>query len=108
MNNYFKSQFNNDQLKVIKECEESGYDPSSFARPELDSFKMRLAFHAIRNGNDLSFYLDSFNHEQLEEIRIGLLSGVDVDSYAITDLSADEMHMRRVELEDKLTATMGV
>lgn len=99
--------FNEDQLKVIKECKESGYDPSSFARPELDSFKMRLAFHAMRNGNDLSGYLDSFNLDQLDEIRIGLKSGVNVDLYAHPDLSANLMHMKRIELEDKLSDNRG-
>lgn len=96
------SLFNDEQQAVIKECINSGFSPESFARPELDAFKMRLAFHAMRNGNDLSNYLDRFNHEQLDEIRIGLKSGVNVESYAIIELSADEMHMRRIALEDKV------
>ena len=96
------SIFNDEQKAVIMECINSGFSEDSFARPELDAFKMRLAFHAMRNGNDLSKYLDSFNHEQLDEIRIGLKSGVDVDSYALVELSAVEMHMRRIALEDKV------
>lgn len=96
------SLFNDEQQAVINECINSGFSADSFARPELDAFKMRLAFHAMRNGNDLSNYLDRFNHEQLDEIRIGLKSGVNVESYAIIELSADEMHMRRIALEDKV------
>ncbi len=95
-------QFNREQLKVLDEANAAGVDSTAWASPEIDAFKMRLAFHAMRNGNDLSKYLESFNHEQLDEIRIGLKSGVDVESYAIAELSADEMHMRRIALEDKV------
>lgn len=96
---YDKSKFSNDQIKVIDACIASGYNPANFLNPQYDWAKMRIAYHTLRNGNDLSPYLADFDHAQLDEIRLGLLSGVDVSQYAITSLDAGEMQHKRMSLE---------
>lgn len=98
MINYDKTQFNNDQIAVIEACIAAGHTPN-FVNPAYDWAKMRLAYHAIRNGVDLSPYLANFNHEQLDEIRIGLVFGIDVSKYADPTLSIEQMQHVRMSLE---------
>ena len=95
-------QFSDNQKHIINRCIEMGFDPSSFAKPEIDCFKMQLAFHAIRNGNDLTPYLADFDHDQLEQIRDGLRTKVDVSKYAKVELSGDEMMHKKKCLQYNL------
>lgn len=95
------SKFDTNQAKVLKDVMDSGYDPVSFANPQYDWTKMQLAFHALRNGNDLAPYLNDFNVDQLDEIRIGLRSKVDVSLFAKPEIDAEEMHLLRLKLEDE-------
>ena len=92
-------QFSDNQKKIINRCIEMGFDPSSFAKPEIDCFKMQLAAHALRDGNDLTPYLADFDHDQLEHIRSGLYFKVDVSKYADPSIPADEMLKKRMSLQ---------
>jgi len=96
------TQFNAEQVRLLDECASIGFNSAVIKNPDIDAFKIRVAIHTFRNGNDLTPYLEKFNIDQLEEIRIGLLSGIDVTLYAKTDLPASEMHLIRCQLEDKL------
>lgn len=91
--------FDEIQSNIIKDCIAAGFDPSGFAKPEIDGFKMQLAYHTLRNGNDLSSYLQNYTHEQLEQIRAGLRSKIDVNQYADPTLAAENMHHKRMILE---------
>lgn len=91
--------FDEIQLSIIEDCIAAGFDPSGFAKPQFDGFKMQLAYHALRNGNDLSSYLQNYTHEQLEQIRVGLRSNIDVSQYADPNLTAEVMHKKRMSLE---------
>ena len=95
-------QFNDNQKSIINDCIEMGLDPSSFAKPEYDCFKMQLAFHAMRNGNDLTPYLADFNHDQLEQIRDGLRTKVDVSKYANVKLTYKDMMHKKKSLQYNL------
>ena len=95
------STFTAQQQKMINECKEMGLDCSGFAKPHIDAFKMQLAFKALRKGKNLTPYLEKFNHEQLDQILIGLINNTDVSQYAIVELSGDEMMHNREVLEFK-------
>lgn len=95
------SKFDTHQTKVLKSAVDAGYDPTSFADPQYDWAKMQLAYHAMRNGNNLVPYLSNFDFDQLEEIRIGLRSKLDVSSFAKPEINAEEMHLLRLKLEDE-------
>lgn len=93
-----ETKFDEMQTKIIKKCIEAGYNPESFADPKYEWTKMHIAFHAMRNEIDMSPYLDKFDIDQLEEIRIGLILGLDVSSYAIPELSDDDMRHKRMSI----------
>lgn len=93
-----ETKFDEMQTKVIKKCIEAGYNPHSFADPKYEWTKMHIAFHAMRNEIDMSPYLDKFDIDQLEEIRIGLILGLDVSFYAIPELTDDEMRHKRMSI----------
>lgn len=94
------TQYNSEQLLTISACKALGYDISALT-PEIDAFKMRLAYLGFKSGVDIAKYLITFNYDQLDEIRLGLLAKVDVSEYANPEISAEEMHMKRIYLEDK-------
>lgn len=52
--------FDNEQLKLIAECEKMGFKTEALTA-DVDYFKMRLAFLAFKNGNDITEYLKDFN-----------------------------------------------
>lgn len=91
--------FDNEQLNLIAECKKLGFKTEALTA-DVDYFKMRLAFLAFKNGNDITQYLKDFNHYQLDEIQLGLFMGVDVTQYAYASISAEDMHMKRICLED--------
>ena len=93
------TSFDKTQASIIEACITAGLDPSGFAKPEIDGLKMQLAYHALRNRNDLSPYLQDYSHEQLEQIRAGLRSKIDVKQYANPNLPAENMHHKRMSLE---------
>lgn len=94
--------FDAQQQKIIKDCANSGLDPSGFAKLHLNAFQMQVAYHALRDGFDISEYIDEFSCEQLEEIRLAKKSGVDEKQIALVNLSAEEMMMKRAVLEFQL------
>ena len=94
--------FDRHQQKIINDCAIHGLDYRGFAKPHLNAFQMQVAYHALRDGFDLSKYLDDFTCEQLEEIRLAKKSGLDEKQIAIVSLSADEMMMKRATLEYQL------
>lgn len=94
--------FDAQQQKIINDCTNSGLDPSGFVRPYINAFQMQVAYHALRDGLDISEYLDEFSCEQLEEIRLAKKSGIDEKQIAHVDLSAEAMMMKRAGLEFKL------
>ena len=67
------TRFNYAQINQIRYGLEDGVDVSIYARPELDSDKMR-------------------------EIRLGLKAGIDISSYVKPELSFLEMNKIRQEL----------
>lgn len=99
------TQFTSEQHQTLYACQANGYDISALT-PEIDAFKMRLAYLAFKNGADITPYLTNFDYDQLDEIRLGLLSNVDVTAYAIPEISAEDMHMKRLYLEDQHRLSM--
>ena len=96
------------QQNIIDDCNKIGMDTSSFT-PEINPLNMRLVFLAFRKGLDITPYMKDFNYDQLDEIRLGLITGVDVSKYVDPKILADDMHMKRISLEDleRLTFAWG-
>lgn len=93
------NQYTEYQQKIIDDCNKIGVDTSSFT-PDINPLNMRLVYLAFRKGLDITPYMKDFNYDQLDEIRLGLITGVDVSKYADPKISADDMHMKRICLED--------
>lgn len=91
--------YNDEQKSVLADCINMNYDISNLT-PDIDCFKMRLAYLAFKNGNDITDYLEEFDHDQLDEIRLGMMMKVDVKKYTNPLFSAEEMHLIRIALED--------
>ena len=100
------NQYTTLQKSIIDDCNKIGFDTSLFT-PEVDPLNMRLVFLAHRKGLDITPYMKDFNYDQLDEIRLGLITGVDVSKYADPKISADDMHMKRIYLEDSTTLNIA-
>lgn len=93
-----ETKFNEMQTKIIKKCIEDGFNPEGFAKPKYEWTKMHIAYHGLRKKIDMTPYLDKFDIDQLEEIRTGLILGLDVSSYAKPELTDEEMRHKRMSL----------
>lgn len=91
-------KFNIYQQEVINKSISNGIDPSSFAKPHIDEFKMQIAARALEEGINLSSYLEDFDFYQLNEIRLTLKSKLNVAEIAKKGLSYLEMQARRLSL----------
>lgn len=92
------NKFNIYQQEVINKSISNGIDPSSFAKPHIDQFKMQVAARALEDGINLSNYLEDFDFYQLNEIRLAIKSKLNVREIAKIGLSYLEMHKRRLFL----------
>ncbi|MDD3266866.1 MAG: hypothetical protein PHC75_06790 [Burkholderiales bacterium] len=91
-------KFNVYQQEVINKSISNGIDPSSFAKPHIDEFKMQIAARALEEGINLSKYLEDFDFYQLNEIRLTLKSKLNVAEIAKKGLSYIEMQACRLKL----------
>lgn len=91
-------EFNIYQQEVINKSITNGIDPSSFAKPHIDEFKMQIAARALEEGINLSKYLEDFDFYQLNEIRLTLKSKLNVAQIAKKSLSYLEMQACRLKL----------
>jgi hypothetical protein len=87
------------QQQIIDLCSELGLDSSNFMVINPESFKLQVVYHGLRDGIDLGMYLEKFDCEQLEEIRLAKKSGLDITQIAIVELSSEQMMMKRISLE---------
>lgn len=94
--------WNKNQKTIINDYIEAGFNPADFSNPAIDELKMQLAYQAKRNADNLFPYLENYDYEQLDEIRLGLKSKVDITQYTDPKFSAEAMHMKRIELEDQM------
>jgi|GEM_PF-3899068 len=94
----YLKKFNIYQQEVINNSLADGIDPSGFAKPHIDQFKMQVAAYALDQGVDLSPYLEDFDFIELNEIRLAIKSNLNVSQIAVKGLSSHEMHDRRLKL----------
>ncbi len=86
------------QKEIIRNSLADGIDPSSFAKPTINSFNMQVAAYALKQHIDLSKYLEDFDFEQLNEIRLAIKFKLKVSQIAIIGMSAREMCLKRIAL----------
>ncbi len=86
------------QKEIIKNSLADGINPSSFARPTISSFNMQVAAYALSQNINLSKYLDDFDFEQLNEIRLAIKFKLKASKIAIIGMSAREMYLKRIAL----------
>lgn len=91
-------EFNIYQQEVINNSLSDGLDPSSFAKPHINQFKMQVAAHALQQGINLAPYLENFDFIELNEIRLAIKSNLNIEEIVIRGLSSDEMHTRRLKM----------
>lgn len=86
------------QKEVINNCLADGIDPSSFAKPAINSFNMQVAAYALSQNINLSKYLEDFDFEQLNEIRLAIKFKLKASKIAVIGMSAREMYLTRIAL----------
>ena len=86
------------QKEIINNCLADGIDPSSFAKPTINSFNMQVAAYALNQNINLSKYLEDFDFEQLNEIRLAIKFKLKASKIAIIGMSAREMYLKRITL----------
>ena len=94
----YLKEFNIYQQEVINNSLTDGLDPSSFAKPHINQFKMQVAAHALQQGINLAPYIENFDFVELNEIRLAIRSNLNIAKIAIKGLSPEEMHTRRLEM----------
>ncbi|AUR52186.1 hypothetical protein [Aquella oligotrophica] len=104
----YLKKFNVYQQEIINNSLADGIDPSSFAKPHIDQFKMQVAAHALDQGINLSAYLEDFDFIELNEIRLAIKSNLNVAKIAIKGLSCKEMHERRLKLMKTLPINLKI
>ena len=64
-----------------------------------DSLQMEQIRLGIDSGINVAIYTDpTFSHSQMKQIRLGILEGVDAERYANTSISADSMEIIRLAM----------
>lgn len=106
--NMYLKNFNIYQQEIINNSLADGIDPSSFAKPHIDQFKMQVAAHALDQGINLSLYLEDFDFIELNEIRLAIKSNLNVAKIAVKGLSSEEMHARRLKLMKTMPIGMKI
>jgi len=102
---YADPNFSADQMGQIRSGLESGIDVSKYADPKFDVRQMYYIKRGLRSGFDVSKYADpKFDGGQMAQIVWGLESGVDVSQYANPNISGDQMSRIRERLEKGLPA----
>ena len=93
---YANPEFNYSQMKEIYEGLSTlkTSDVSIYAHIEISAAKMRQIRLAIKNGVDIQPYITNYNAKQLDVIRQGLQSHLDISRITIPSLSAKEMKRR--------------
>lgn len=119
------SKFNEKQLEIIYDALKNGIDISTFADEYIPAPKMQTIKIGLELNVNLSSYVNypedilyeiglflkeklciddylygDYNAEQLRQIRLGLLSGVDASIYTSNEYSAEHMQLIREVLEE--------
>ena len=97
------NEFNNEQIKEIKEGFENGLSYEQigmYAKPEFCCEQMATIRIGLEEGLDVSIYAKpEFDWTQMEEIRLGLGKGLNASIYAIPEFDWREMEKIRERLE---------
>lgn len=88
--------FNIYQQEIINKSLHYGLDPSGFAKPNIDQYKMQVAAHALNQGINLTQYIEDFDFNQLNEIRLTIKAKLNIALVAIKGISIGEMQQRRL------------
>lgn len=101
--------FDSNQVKIINQAINAGFNPEYYSNPDYDWFKMQQCFLAQKRNIDLSQYVKDFDGTRLSIIYDGLRMGLDVSEYANPEFGIAEMVHRRICLiQAKLSAEKGV
>lgn len=121
--------FSDSQKKELIAAKKAGIDPMIISSPKLSPEQMRVIWVANKNGVETGYFADpkfsveqmqffadrlvnkelanecrsiidpKFDVDQLAELYQGIASGIDYTSYADEKLLAEEMYVKRAELE---------
>ena len=88
--------FNEEQLKIIRECESMGLDSRYLKCKDFSIEQMNRVFYGLKNKLGVWHYAGpEFTPEQMDVIIGGLEMGADVSWYARSDFPADYMAFLR-------------
>lgn len=104
---YMNKAFNMHQMACIRKGELLGLDISVYAKEYYSARQMIKLRKCLEFGKDTSWLESSTLHpKQMEEILLGLISGVDVSLYADEQNSVEAMRQARQTLEARLTLAL--
>lgn len=99
-----KSQFNKKQLSQIEIGFKRGLDISWYAIPYFtysQMFEIRIALQNNLSEEQLTYLCNnSFDNEQMREIRLGMIHNLDYSIYSAKDFTGFQMRLIRIDLEN--------
>lgn len=100
---YRQHGFSYAQTREIKRGLTLGFDPSLFANVDFTPHQVKMIIEClVKNLNITHLANDCYNWMQVDEIYMGLLSGIDVSSYADRYMSWPQMRAIRKQLEREM------
>lgn len=86
---------------IVDELKQYGIDGTIFDEKQLLELRKGMK-SKLHPGVDITKYADpAFDHDKMEQIRLGLEHGIDVSSYADPHFATAKMKSIRLELEKK-------
>ena len=101
-----KSLFNEKQLSQIEIGFKRNLNFSRYANPKYNHsqmFELRIAlqYSDYIKEKDLEFlFNEKWSNEQMRELRLGMLAGIDYSIYAEPTFTSTQMRTTRIDLED--------
>jgi hypothetical protein len=100
---YRQNGFSYVQTREIKRGLTLGFDPSLYANVDFATHQIEMIIEClVKNLNVIHLSKDCYNWMQVDEIYKGLLSGIDVSSYADRYMSWPQMREIRKQLEREM------
>jgi hypothetical protein len=95
-----KPMFNHTQMVRYHGLIIKGFDPTQYVNMGYDVVESGEIVKVRHDGVDVIPYITTeFVRAQIEEIKLGLMAGVDVTTYNNVEYKASEMRERRIALE---------
>jgi hypothetical protein len=96
---YANPAFSPVRMHAVRRVLAAHKSPARLLDPKLSDEMARAYSFELESGADIRAYFNTaYDHRQMVQVKLGVISGIDVSEYADPSVSADEMEQRRVRL----------